>query len=72
MWDTWEGTSFANMTGALRLRAVIVAELGVADTDPFMLHIYAALAAKERRMISERIKAGLAAAKARGQEGSAV
>jgi site-specific recombinase XerD len=40
----------------------IVAELG-ADTDPFMLHIYAALAEKERRLISERTKAGLAAAK---------
>jgi DNA invertase Pin-like site-specific DNA recombinase len=45
----------------------IVAELG-ADTDPFMLHIYAALAEKERRMISERTKAGLAAAKARGRK----
>jgi DNA invertase Pin-like site-specific DNA recombinase len=43
----------------------IVAELGV-DTDPFMLHIYAALAEKERRLISERTKAGLAAAKRRG------
>ena len=43
----------------------IVAELGT-DTDPFMLHIYAALAEKERRMISERTKAGLAAAKRRG------
>ena len=43
----------------------IVAELG-ADTDPFMLHIYAALAEKERRMISERTKAGLAAARAKG------
>jgi DNA invertase Pin-like site-specific DNA recombinase len=43
----------------------IVAELG-ADTDPFMLHIYAALAEKERRLISERTKAGLAAAKGRG------
>ena len=31
-----------------------------------MLHIYAALAEKERRMISERTKAGLAAAKKRG------
>ncbi|WP_353830583.1 recombinase family protein [Mesorhizobium sp.] len=30
----------------------IVAELG-ADADPFMLHLYAALAEKERRMISE-------------------
>jgi DNA invertase Pin-like site-specific DNA recombinase len=43
----------------------IVAELG-ADADPFMLHLYAALAEKERRMISDRTKAALAAAKARG------
>jgi DNA invertase Pin-like site-specific DNA recombinase len=43
----------------------ICAELG-ADMDPFMLHIYAALAEKERRLISERTKAGLAAAKRRG------
>jgi DNA invertase Pin-like site-specific DNA recombinase len=45
----------------------IVTELGI-DTDPFMLHIYAALAEKERRLISERTKAGLAAAKRRGVE----
>jgi DNA invertase Pin-like site-specific DNA recombinase len=43
----------------------LVADLGP-DTDPFMLHIYAALAEKERRLISERTKAGLAAAKRRG------
>jgi DNA invertase Pin-like site-specific DNA recombinase len=43
----------------------IVAELGP-DTDPFMLHIYAALAEKERRLISERTKSGLAAAQPRG------
>ena len=43
----------------------IVTELG-ADTDLFMLHIYAALAEKERRMIGERTRAGLAAAKKRG------
>jgi DNA invertase Pin-like site-specific DNA recombinase len=43
----------------------VVAELG-ADADPFMLHIWAALAEKERRLISERTRAALAAAKARG------
>src|SRR3954451_16246657 len=43
----------------------VVTELG-ADADPFMLHLYAALAEKERSMISERTRAALAAAKARG------
>jgi DNA invertase Pin-like site-specific DNA recombinase len=43
----------------------IVAELG-AGVDPFMLHIYAALAEKERALISERTKAALMAAKADG------
>jgi DNA invertase Pin-like site-specific DNA recombinase len=43
----------------------IVAELG-ADIDPFMLHIYAAVAEKERAMISQRIRAALAEAKRRG------
>jgi DNA invertase Pin-like site-specific DNA recombinase len=43
----------------------IVTELG-ADVDPFMLHIYAALAQKERALISQRTKAALKAAKARG------
>src|SRR6516162_8680460 len=45
----------------------IVAELGP-DVDPFMLHIYAALAEKERRNISDRTREALAAAKARGQQ----
>ncbi len=45
--------------------AFIVAELG-ADADPFMLHLYAALAEKERALISQRTKAALSAAKARG------
>jgi DNA invertase Pin-like site-specific DNA recombinase len=33
---------------------------------PFMLHVYAAVAEEERRMIAARTKAGLAAAKAKG------
>ncbi len=44
----------------------VVAELGP-NVDPFTLHIYAALAQQERRMISDRTRAGLAAAKARGK-----
>ncbi len=43
----------------------LVAELG-ADVDPFMLHIYAALAEKERRMISERTRAALAVRRGQG------
>jgi len=43
----------------------IVAELG-ADADPFMLHLYAALAEPERRLISQRTKDALAAKKAQG------
>jgi DNA invertase Pin-like site-specific DNA recombinase len=43
----------------------IVAELG-RDADPFMLHLYAALAEKERRLIAERTKAALAAKRAAG------
>jgi DNA invertase Pin-like site-specific DNA recombinase len=43
----------------------IVAELG-RDADPFMLHLYAALAEKERRLISERTKAALQAKRASG------
>jgi DNA invertase Pin-like site-specific DNA recombinase len=43
----------------------IVAELG-ADADPFMLHVYAALAEKERAMIAARTTAALAAKKSQG------
>ena len=45
--------------------AFIVAELG-ADADPFMIHVYAALAEKERAMIADRTRAALAAKKAQG------
>jgi DNA invertase Pin-like site-specific DNA recombinase len=43
----------------------ISCELGT-DVDPFMLHLYAALAEKERRLISQRTKEALQAAKERG------
>lgn len=43
----------------------IVAELG-ADTDPFVLHLFAALAEKERALISSRTRAALQAKKAAG------
>jgi DNA invertase Pin-like site-specific DNA recombinase len=43
----------------------VVAELGL-DADPFMLHLYAALAEKERALISQRTKAALAQKKAQG------
>lgn len=43
----------------------VVSELGD-QADPFMLHIYAALAEQERKLISRRTRDALAAAKARG------
>jgi DNA invertase Pin-like site-specific DNA recombinase len=43
----------------------IVAELGE-ETDPFVLHLFAAMAERERAMISARTREALARAKARG------
>src|ERR1700733_13092515 len=43
----------------------VVSELGP-DVDPFDLHLYAALAEKERALISGRTRSALAAAKAKG------
>ena len=43
----------------------LVAELGP-DVDPFVLHLFAALAEKERALISTRTRQALSAAKSRG------
>jgi DNA invertase Pin-like site-specific DNA recombinase len=45
----------------------LVAELG-RDADPFMLHLYAALAEKERRLISDRTRAALVAKRNTGYQ----
>jgi DNA invertase Pin-like site-specific DNA recombinase len=45
----------------------VVVELG-ADADSFTLHLYAALAEKERAMIADRTKAALARARANGKQ----
>jgi len=47
--------------------AFIVAELGE-QADPFLLHIFAALAEKERSLISERTRSALAECRKRGQK----
>ncbi len=46
---------------------LIVAEPGI-DADPFKLHLDAALAENERRLISQRTTAALAARKARATQ----
>jgi DNA invertase Pin-like site-specific DNA recombinase len=43
----------------------VVTELG-ADVDPFVLHLFAAQAQKQRALISQRTKQGSQAAKRRG------
>src|SRR3981189_3260882 len=62
----FHATSRSFVSGLMAQRVpFIVAELG-RDADPFMLHLHAALAEKERRLISERTKAALRAKKAAG------
>ena len=54
------------ISGLMTMRTpFIVADLGE-GVDPFMLHLYAALAEKERRLISQRTKDALAVRKAQG------
>jgi DNA invertase Pin-like site-specific DNA recombinase len=45
----------------------VIAELG-RDCDPFMLHIYAAMAEKERKLIAARTRDALQAAKRNGKK----
>lgn len=55
------------ISGLIEQRVPIVAA-DMPDADITMLHIYAAMAEREARITSERTKAALAAAKARGTE----
>jgi DNA invertase Pin-like site-specific DNA recombinase len=56
----------AFIAGLMARRVPFIAcEIGV-DADPFLMHLYAALSEKERKLISERTRAALQAAKARG------
>jgi DNA invertase Pin-like site-specific DNA recombinase len=60
------GRDVAFISGLMAKRVpFIVAELGP-DVDPFMLHIYAAVAQKERSVIAARTSEALQAAKRRG------
>jgi DNA invertase Pin-like site-specific DNA recombinase len=56
------------ISGLMAMRVpFVVTELGP-DIDPFMLHIYAAVAQKEAQLISERTKAALAQVRIRGSK----
>jgi hypothetical protein len=61
-WGAWEKRAIVDEAQRVPF---IVTELG-ADADPFILHVYAALAEKERALISSRTKAALQAKKAAG------
>ena len=56
----------AFIAGLMSQRVPFIVKALGRNVDPFTLHIYAALAEQERRMISQRTSAGLHAAKARG------
>ena len=56
----------AFISGLMAQRVPFIVAQVVAGADPFMLHVYAALAEQERRMISERTRAALVQKKAQG------
>ena len=62
------GPAFRNVhfISGLMERKVDFVACDMPSANAFMINIYAAVAQEERRMISDRTKAGLAAAKARG------
>jgi DNA invertase Pin-like site-specific DNA recombinase len=62
--QAFEGCPFHQRAQCIAYRSSLP-RLG-ADIDPFLLHIYTALAQKERALISARTKAALRAAKAQG------
>ena len=51
---------------ARTMKRVSIKVATMPNADPFQMHLFAALAEKERKFIGERTKAALAAAKARG------
>ena len=51
------------ISGLMSHKVFVTVELG-ADTDPFLLRLFAALAERERRVIGERTRVALQAAKA--------
>jgi len=57
---------FININGLMVHKVPFVVTTLGADADPFMLHIYAAFAEKERALISERTREALAREKAQG------
>src|SRR6187401_2550163 len=60
------GGDVAFVAGLMTQRVSFIVAGRGRDADPFMLHLYAALAEKERRLISERTRAALAVRKAQG------
>jgi DNA invertase Pin-like site-specific DNA recombinase len=58
--------AFLNFISGLMERKVDFMACDMPSANAFMINVYAAVAQEERRMISERTKAGLAAARVRG------
>ena len=55
-----------NFVSSLMVHMVPFITVGLLTPNPFLLHLFAALAERERRIIGERTRLALAAAKARG------